>query len=153
MAFTGYLFPDLSSVPCESPPSSPSVAWALSTASSLGCPTLVGYPRLDPLTNAAHNSLAIALPGGALHSVADKHHLFAADETWAAEGKGFHPVADDIVPGVRVAVAVCMDINPRQFKAPFDAFEFAHHARGVDLVLFSSCVPSASLGGGRRRRV
>jgi len=44
------------------------------------------------------------------------------DETWADEGSGFASIELPNLPGIRVGLGICMDINPYQFKgagAPF----------------------------------
>eukprot|EP00418_Pyrodinium_bahamense_P023327 CAMPEP_0179145928 /NCGR_PEP_ID=MMETSP0796-20121207/70440_1 /TAXON_ID=73915 /ORGANISM="Pyrodinium bahamense, Strain pbaha01" /LENGTH=211 /DNA_ID=CAMNT_0020846369 /DNA_START=45 /DNA_END=680 /DNA_ORIENTATION=- len=44
------------------------------------------------------------------------------------------------IPVGPVGFGICMDINPREFKAPFDAYEFASHHQqaGSRLIVFCS---------------
>ena len=52
------------------------------------------------------------------------------DKTWAEEGQGFE-VMDLQLPRepdrvIKVGNGICMDINPYDFKADFELFEFAN---------------------------
>ncbi len=64
----------------------------------------------------------------------------AADKTWAEAGSGFQSLRPSWLGGLRIGLGICMDINPREFEAPWGAFEFAtfHKQRQCDLILFSS---------------
>lgn len=150
MAFTGYCFQGQGEILpyCESARDGPTAQWCLRTAQAQGCIVLAGFPERDG--EHLYNSLLVADPGGGgrIVHVARKHFLYMTDETWAREGPGFTRCD---LPGLgRCALGICMDLNPKQFKAPFDRFEFAsalfdpplaHHERArkrrlaVDLVL------------------
>ena len=67
----------------------------------------------------------------------DKHFLYEVDKTWASEGKAFQTFEYN---GLKLGLGICMDINPYEFTAPFEAFEFAtfHSRAKTDAILFSS---------------
>jgi len=57
-----------------------------------------------------------------------KHFLYETDKTWASEGPGFEtvdlklPRSDKVI---KIGHGICMDINPWEFKAEYEAFEFS----------------------------
>lgn len=56
-----------------------------------------------------------------------KSFLYHTDETWASEGQGFY--ASDLAYGLnsKVAMGICMDINPYKFATPWSKYEFGTH--------------------------
>lgn len=66
-----------------------------------------------------------------------KSYLYYTDETWAKEGGGFYH--GDIQGLGKVAMGICMDINPYKFQTPWTAFEFGFHILTVkaNLVIIS----------------
>lgn len=86
-----------------------------------------------------YNSLLLLGPDGRVLANHRKVHLFSADKSWATEGTAW---TSALLPslGVRVALAVCMDINPYEFTAPWAAHELANAvlAQGAGLLLFAS---------------
>eukprot|EP00762_Andalucia_godoyi_P005065 ANDGO_04016.mRNA.1 Protein N-terminal amidase len=83
-----------------------------------------------------YNSMVLVDKSGKIVYTYRKSFLYETDESWALEGGGFK---EAYVDGLRttLSVAICMDINPYQFKAPFDAFEYANSlSADVRLVLF-----------------
>ena len=72
-------------------------------------------------------------PEGNFFKSYKKHFLYETDYTWASPGDGFEafdmnlPKKDNRI--VRVANGICMDINPKEFKADFEAFEFANFVK------------------------
>ncbi|BGP07946.1 hypothetical protein JCM10049v2_003791 [Rhodotorula toruloides] len=172
MAFTGYCFSSREDIApyVEELKTGPTFRWARKTARKLGCYVIVGLPTVEPLplkspdsfTETAstplpldlyYNSLLVVSPAGTLVHSYNKTHLYgglsndAVDYLWAtpgAEGKTF-----------RLAPAICMDLNPPRFDAPFDKFEFGEFAakEKVDLVVVSmawldSEPPLEQAGGG-----
>lgn len=92
----------------------------------------------------AYNSAALLAPDGTLQHVFRKHFLFETDEVWASEGAGFEIVR---LPNLgNVCVAICMDLNPYQFRTSFEAYELASFCieRDVDLLV----MPMAWLASG-----
>lgn len=71
----------------------------------------------------AYNSAALFGRDGELIHVFRKHFLFDDDKRWASEGAGFETVT---LPGFgRVCIAICMDLNPFEFKTSFESYELA----------------------------
>jgi len=136
MAFTGYNFNSVNEINCHLEPTAagPSTVWARSTARRLGCYVALGYPEycahspslpLGPVSR--YNSAVLVSPKGDVLANYRKHFLFATDELWAEEGpEGFF--SGDLPDGLgRLAMGICMDLNPRRFETPFEKYEFAHH--------------------------
>ncbi|KAJ3158941.1 Carbon-nitrogen hydrolase [Geranomyces michiganensis] len=90
-------------------------------ASTLSAHVQVGYPRR--VGQKLFNSVSLVAPDGRTVYTYDKHFLYEADEIWAQEGAGFACVEVDKLG--KVGPGICMDINPYQFTAPFEAYEFA----------------------------
>ena len=89
------------------------------------------------------NAQLVVGPDGRVERRYAKHFLYETDETWAEAGReGFLGGLESpwLPSGVTYGLGICMDINPCEFKAPFDAYELAtaHKARGTRLILFSS---------------
>ncbi|KAN0065935.1 hypothetical protein ACQY0O_001068 [Thecaphora frezii] len=83
----------------------------------------------------AYNSAVLVDPAGRLVHTFRKHFLYDDDKRWATEGPGFETVE---LPGIgKVCVAICMDLNPYNFTAPFESFELAEFCReqGVKLLV------------------
>lgn len=124
MAFTGYCFRNREEIfpYCEFADSGPTAAWCIATARRLGCVVAAGFPERTA-DRTLFNSLVLVDAQGTIRHVYRKHFLYTTDETWAAEGAAF--TRDEILGLGRCAFGICMDLNPYQFKAPIDAFEFA----------------------------
>jgi len=126
-----------------------------------------GAARADADADALYNALVAVGPDGNTLTHYHKSFLYVVDKTWAREGSGFtcvdipvrnenarrEPFGDDGgVSGddenendasfarVRATLGVCMDINPREFEAPWEAYELATavKAHGSSLLLFAS---------------
>ncbi|SCV74034.1 BQ2448_6466 [Microbotryum intermedium] len=145
MALTGYCFDSRSDIEpfLEFPDAGPTFRWASSTAIRLGCYVLVGVPERRSSSDAS-NSLLIVTPQGELSAIYRKHFLYETDERWATEGKAFQTYVLPFPPSSPhqgqdfiICPSICMDLNPKGFIAPFDAFELATFAleRNVDLVI------------------
>ncbi|KAJ1024321.1 hypothetical protein NDA18_004491 [Ustilago nuda] len=81
----------------------------------------------------ASNSAALFAPDGSLQHVFRKHFLFETDEKWASVGSGFESLH---IPGLgNICVAICMDLNPFQFRTPFDYCELASFCVQCDVDL------------------
>eukprot|EP00514_Thraustochytrium_sp_LLF1b_P004595 CAMPEP_0184526118 /NCGR_PEP_ID=MMETSP0198_2-20121128/10479_1 /TAXON_ID=1112570 /ORGANISM="Thraustochytrium sp., Strain LLF1b" /LENGTH=261 /DNA_ID=CAMNT_0026917659 /DNA_START=170 /DNA_END=952 /DNA_ORIENTATION=- len=141
MAFTGYLFlnSELADVLAEETSSGPTFDWAAEHARRLNCGVLVGFIRRGE-DKKLYNSLMIVDPQGKLVTCYDKTFLFEADKAWAEAGKGFSSFECSWLDNLRVGVGICMDINPKDFVAPWGAFELAnfHKEAKCDLVILSS---------------
>ena len=125
------------------------LAWAAATARKLRCHVCVGHVRLDPDTGEMFNSQTTVDGSGAVVARYDKTHLYFMDEKWAVESNtGFKQTQlalKVLKPGgetpraitrrhVTVTNAICMDINPYRFEAPWEAHELATASVGSDLV-------------------
>lgn len=156
LAFTGYNYPSYESIKPYLEPTTAGVTtkWAISTAKRLGCHVIAGYPELsteidetaqtstdENVTGPIHkryNSTVTVSPTGEILANYRKSFLYYTDESWATEGStGFF--CDTLGSLGKVSLGICMDINPYQFEAPWDKYEFATHALagGVKLVVMS----------------
>ena len=109
----------------------------------MGCHVIAGYPEISTDTDDAtqhtsingngtptesiykrYNSTVAVSPTGDILANYRKSFLYYTDETWAAEGPtGFF--CDTLGALGKVGLGICMDINPYQFEAPWDKYEFA----------------------------
>ncbi|KAL2278107.1 hypothetical protein FJTKL_14928 [Diaporthe vaccinii] len=134
LAFTGYAFSSLQDISPFLEPSGSGISslWARTTALKYNTNVLVGYPeRVDvspkwPTGPEYYNSSILVNGDGETVANYRKSFLYPLDETWALEGK--HGFFGGHVPGLgRMAMGICMDINPYKFEAPWHAFEFGFH--------------------------
>lgn len=129
LAFTGYTFHSLEHITPYLEPSGSGISalWARTTALKLNCNVVVGYPeKVDGATAEFFNSAIMVNRNGETIANYRKSFLYTVDEAWASEGReGF---LDAEIPDLgKVAMGICMDINPYKFEAPWHAFEFAFH--------------------------
>ncbi|WBW71992.1 protein N-terminal amidase Nta1 [Schizosaccharomyces osmophilus] len=106
---------------------SPSLSFAKSVAEQYRCYTIIGFPEIQKFDDQTsyYNSTALVSPQAKLLRIYQKHFLYDTDKTWATEGKGF--MYDDSLPELGpISMAICMDINPKDFTAPFEKFEYAN---------------------------
>jgi len=142
MAFTGYQFRGREEVLplAEEAGKGETFVWCSSWAKRFRCGVCCGFPRLDTGSGKLFNSLMLVGPDGCLHSTYDKHFLYETDKTWAAAGEeGFKSVEWKWLD-LQVGLGICMDINPKEFTAPWNLFEFAnfHKHAGSKIILFCS---------------
>ncbi|KAI0377935.1 carbon-nitrogen hydrolase [Hypomontagnella monticulosa] len=133
MAFSGYNFQSLRDISPFLEPTGAGITsvWARTTALKHNCTVISCYPeRVDvsprwPTSPEYYNSAILVNQDGDTIGGYRKTHLYYTDETWALEGSGFY---EGQFPGIgKVAMGICMDINPYRFEAPWHAFEFAFH--------------------------
>jgi protein N-terminal amidase len=135
MAFSGYNFKSLDEISFHLEPTAagPSTVWARSIARRLRCYVALGYPEYCAHSPSSpqgsmsrYNSAVLVSPQGNVLANYRKSFLYTTDESWAEEGPGFF---SGDVPGDlgRVSMGICMDMNPKQFAAPFEKYEFANH--------------------------
>lgn len=148
LAFTGYNH-TLASIASLLEPTAKGVSteWAISTAAKYDCLVTIGYPErcTDNCTSEAmagdgqellaYNSTVTVDQHGKVLAHYRKTHLYYTDESWAEEGPEkwlvtdlpFHKHTETEVKGrtvLKAAFGICMDLNPHQFTAPWDAYEF-----------------------------
>ena len=151
MAFSGYNFKsvhDIKQVALDT--EKESIEFAKVYSLKYKCGVAIGYPRFDETSGKYFNSQAVMKPNGEVLNVYNKTHLYYNDKTWASEGSGFKCIELDwmkTVEGrsVKAVQAICMDINPKDFTAPYNEYELASYANKVqaDLILFSSAWTSS----------
>ncbi|OZJ03076.1 hypothetical protein BZG36_04608 [Bifiguratus adelaidae] len=126
MAFSGYVFKSLNDIMplLEDAETGPTCMWAKRQAKRLHCFVQVGFPQviIEGADTGYFNAVVVVDRQGKLIKTYQKHFLYETDENWAQEGPGFSTYD---IEGVKVAPAICMDINPKGFK-DFYAFEFAN---------------------------
>lgn len=77
-----------------------------------------------------YNSALLVSPTSHLLGNYRKSFLYTADLPWAASGPGFR--FWDLPPPLgRTVLAICMDLNPRDFIAPWNAYELATFVKSV----------------------
>ncbi|KAF9113666.1 Carbon-nitrogen hydrolase [Mortierella sp. AM989] len=104
----------------------------------------VGYPEKrittdddGQSTEKYYNSVCFVSPEGKLLATYAKHFLYYTDENWAEEGPAFISIPIETLG--QVGFGICMDVNPYQFKAAFNEFEFSrfHFNNKTNLMLCS----------------
>ncbi|KAH8882844.1 carbon-nitrogen hydrolase [Thozetella sp. PMI_491] len=145
MAFSGYDFKSLQHITPYLEPSGSGITslWARTTALKHDCVVAVGYPEKVDMSRSRsgapeyYNSLIVVNGNGETVANYRKSFLYYTDETWALEGGGFFKGEIDSLG--KVAMGICMDINPYKFQAPWNKFEFAVHVQEVraNLVILS----------------
>jgi protein N-terminal amidase len=136
LTLTGYNFQSATQITpyVETKGLSPSREFARNVAAQFNSSVLIGFPWQD-----THRYNAAALfdsNGGLIHEYY-KHHLFDTDVVWGCQAGpafSFTTLSFDGKP-VRTTVGICMDLNPKDFVAPWDAFEFANYILQNDIRL------------------
>ncbi|ORX34583.1 carbon-nitrogen hydrolase [Kockovaella imperatae] len=82
------------------------------------------------------NSAIVVGPEGEIVGNYRKTFRFDTDKCWARAGSGFMHF-DLPEPLGRTAIGICMDMNPKDFIAPWDAFELGSYVResGADTLV------------------
>lgn len=102
---------------------------------------MVGFPERSD--EGCFNSVNIVSPSGEVIHTYRKHFLYTTDENWASEGPSFEVVTlkvpikgyggEEQIVDFRICPAICMDLNPYKFEAPFNAYELGNFARKNDV--------------------
>jgi protein N-terminal amidase len=134
------------------------LAWAREIAMTYDTHVALGHCREEATSGELFNSQTVFAPDGDVARRYDKSHLYFVDEAWAVEGRrgfevftlamkcfvrGAGSAYAEVVRDVKCVSAICMDINPYKFEAPWTDFELANACVGSDLILFSSAWTSA----------
>jgi protein N-terminal amidase len=124
MAFTGYCYKDRAEIEphCEDAEHGLTAEWCRATARRWRCFVACGFPERGE-DGRLYNSSLLVDPNGVTAHRYRKHFLYFTDETWATEGPGFE--CKEIDGLGKCAFGICMDLNPKKFKAPYDRYEFA----------------------------
>ncbi|WVO17638.1 hypothetical protein L204_105335 [Cryptococcus depauperatus] len=87
-------------------------------------------------TGVGYNSAVVVAPDGQVVGEYRKTFRYDTDKCWAREGEGFK-YFDLPQPLGRLTIGICMDMNPKDFIAPWDAFELANFCRdnAVDVLV------------------
>lgn len=121
----------------------PSYKLASNISTQLNCFTVIGYPELSK--GKIFNSCLLMGPNGKLIYNYRKTHLYETDETWGCNenpDKSFKSIkliidkeyysnnrdlsnTNKVWNTVTTNFGICMDLNPYQFKAPFNSFEMS----------------------------
>lgn len=145
LAFAGYNFSSLDSIKphLEHAQTGPTGVWAKQTAQRLRSIVTVGYAETTFKESTAagdssqenvdrkmnFNSNIAYGPDGSMIAHYRKHFLYMVDESWCVEGSDRFYAGNYPAPvSQRVAMGICMDINPYRFEAPWNEMEFARHA-------------------------
>ncbi|ORY31960.1 carbon-nitrogen hydrolase [Naematelia encephala] len=155
MALSGYMFQTPASIlPYLEPQRIGTTSLlARSLARRIGCHVVAGYPEsleVPTVTEGGKtageggtdveeegegvgwNSAVLIGPSGEVLGNYRKTFRFETDKNWAKEGDGFTHF-DLPEPLGRVAIGICMDMNPKDFIAPWDAFELATYCKHNDV--------------------
>ncbi|ETV69455.1 hypothetical protein, variant 2 [Aphanomyces astaci] len=140
MVFTGYCFRDRDEVEplAEETSTGPTFEWCQRHATRLHCLVACGYVEKASDGN-LYNSMMVLSPDGTVVFNYRKTFLYETDKSWATAGSGF---GNWYCPWLaqQLSFGICMDINPCDFTAPYESYEFASSVVTAksSLVLFSS---------------
>lgn len=131
MALTGYNFrsPQHVSPFLESIGKGKSYEFGKLVSEKWNCLTLLGYPEKSE--EKIYNSAVLIDPKGNIVYNYRKTHLYETDKLWGCSESphGFRSFDVDIKGRkIKSIIGICMDLNPYEFTAPFEAYEFANVA-------------------------
>ncbi|KAM9896718.1 hypothetical protein OXX79_007315 [Metschnikowia pulcherrima] len=151
LAVTGYNFPSNKEIEpfLEISGEGASFRVASELSRKFSCTTVIGYP--EKLGSIIYNSALVVNESGSIVTNYRKSHLYETDETWGCSEnpvRNFPPLTlswkkNNGSLDITSNIGICMDLNPYQFKADFNEFEFALNAWKNDASLI--IVPTAWL--------
>jgi len=146
LAFTGYNFlsPKQITPFIETRSTSPSREWAQAIARQFRSSVVIGLPTQD--THRCNTASIIDSTGNVVHEYY-KHHMFETDYKWGCTpGPGFNSTILQVndVP-IHTSIGICMDINPKEFTAPFTSYEYANFILNNDKEISLILLPMAWL--------
>jgi protein N-terminal amidase len=146
MALTGYIFQNIEDISdfLEEFNSGKTYDFCSFLAKRLNSYVFCGYPEkyFNSITNKYeyYNSCMIVNRNGKASPSYRKHFLYEMDKTWCIEGEDFGYMEIETLNGnkVKLGIGICMDLNPYEFTAPWDAMEMANFClkKDVDVILF-----------------
>ena len=145
MALTGYIFDTQSDIEpyLEIYNNGETYNFCSAISQRLNCYVFCGYPEktVDKSNDSVYyNSCMITDRQGKALPSYRKHFLYEMDKTWCIEGNEFGYLEIETRNGteVKLGIGICMDLNPCEFKAPWEAMEFATFCleKNVDVILF-----------------
>ncbi len=144
MALTGYVFDNKDDIYdlLEEYNKGKTYDFCVEIANRLKSYVFMGYPEKTNESGEEkfYNSCMIIDKEGSVYKSYRKCFLYKNDKTWCEEGKEFGYMELNSHGGktVRAGLGICMDINPYEFTAPWEKFEFGNHCfkNDVDVILF-----------------
>lgn len=97
------------------------------------CLTLLGYPEKYDKANEEiiyNSAMLIDAKGKLIHNYR-KTHLYETDKIWGCKESPDGFQAFDVPfngEKIRTTIGICMDLNPYEFTAPFEKYEFSRFA-------------------------
>lgn len=95
------------------------------------CMVICGFPEkvIESSDNVQYyNSVYVMDKEGQLLHVYRKHFLYTTDKAWSQPGESFLSFDTSIGDqDLKLGVGICMDINPFDFVAPWNKFEWANY--------------------------
>jgi protein N-terminal amidase len=144
MCFTGYNLSRETVCALAEEEDGETVQWARKLIASGLCKyVMLGFPLRRPNQDEFFNCVVIVSSSNPIGKalIYKKHFLYEVDESWAKEGPGFTSFNLNLDGlHLKTCPGICMDINPKGFKAPFTAYEFARHCQSEQarLILLSN---------------
>lgn len=143
LGLTGYSFKSKEDiVSCLEPTANGvSTNWAKKISKQLGCHTIVGYPERS-IQGTIYNSAVMISPDGEVLFNYRKSFMYDIDKDWGCDKSpdGFQSFVMPSLHNLKVQVGICMDLNPEEFKAPFNSFEFSNSVVDNDVSLVIGCM-------------
>lgn len=131
LALTGYNYSTREHITpfLEPMGSGKSYQFASEVSKKFNCVTVVGYPELTS-DDVIYNSAMVVSPAGKVLHNYRKTHLYETDVSWGCSESpdgftSFDLPIERLGRSLKSCIGICMDLNPYQFTAPFDAYEFA----------------------------
>lgn len=140
MALTGYIFDNIQDVNpyLEEYNKGITFQFCSDLSKKFSCYVFCGYPEIS--SNLLYNSCMITDRNGLALPSYRKHFLYEMDKTWCIEGNNFGYIEIQNRQGdiIKLGIGICMDLNPYEFIAPWEAMEFSTFCfeKQVDLILF-----------------
>jgi protein N-terminal amidase len=144
MALTGYIFDSKEDVEpyLEEFDKGETFDFCSKLAKKFGSYVFCGFPEKEENDGSIkyYNSCLIVNRQGIALKSYKKHFLYEMDKTWCEAGEDFGFLEIETRKGnqVKLGIGICMDLNPWEFKSPWEAMEFSNfcYKKNVDIILF-----------------